>query len=79
MADRITARELARRSQSAVHRKDREAWLGLFAPDAVVADPIGPPPLDPTGAKVTAGGNRYRPLAIQPYGTSGFKKTPDVT
>ena len=28
MADRTTARELARRSQSAVHRKDREAWLG---------------------------------------------------
>jgi ketosteroid isomerase-like protein len=49
MAARTTARELARRSQSAVHRKDREAWLGLFAPDAVVADPIGPSPLDPAG------------------------------
>jgi steroid delta-isomerase len=49
MPDRTTARELARRSQSAVHHKDREAWLGLFAPDAVVADPIGPSPLDPAG------------------------------
>ena len=49
MADLLTARDLARRSQSAVHRKDREAWLGLFAPDAVVADPIGPSPLDPHG------------------------------
>lgn len=49
MAERTTARELARRSQSAVHRKDREGWLGLFAPDAVVADPIGPSPLDPAG------------------------------
>jgi steroid delta-isomerase len=49
MPDRTTARELARRSQSAVHRKDREAWLGLFAPDAVVADPIGSSPLDPAG------------------------------
>jgi steroid Delta-isomerase len=45
-----TARDLARRSQAAVHAKDRNAWLELFAPDAVVADPIGPSPLDPTGA-----------------------------
>ena len=49
MTDQITARDLARRSQSAVHRKDRAAWLGLFAPDAVVADPIGRSPLDPEG------------------------------
>jgi steroid Delta-isomerase len=45
----MTARELARRSQAAVRAKDREAWLSLFAPDAVVADPIGPSPLDPAG------------------------------
>jgi steroid delta-isomerase len=32
-----------------VHARDRAAWLGLFAPDAVVADPIGPSPLDPAG------------------------------
>jgi ketosteroid isomerase-like protein len=44
-----TARELARRSQAAVHAKDRAVWLSLFAADAVVADPIGPSPLDPTG------------------------------
>ncbi len=44
-----TARDLARRSQAAVHAKDRAAWLALFAPDAVVADPIGPSPLDPAG------------------------------
>ncbi|HUZ51286.1 MAG TPA: nuclear transport factor 2 family protein [Streptosporangiaceae bacterium] len=44
-----TARDLARRSQAAVQAKDREAWLSLFAPDAVVADPIGPSPLDPAG------------------------------
>jgi steroid Delta-isomerase len=43
------ARQLARLSQEAVRAKDREAWLGLFAPDAVVADPIGPSPLDPAG------------------------------
>jgi steroid Delta-isomerase len=45
----LTARDLARRSQAAVQAKDRAAWLELFAPDAVVADPVGPSPLDPTG------------------------------
>jgi steroid Delta-isomerase len=46
----MNARELARRSQAAVTAKDRSAWLGLFAPDAVVQDPVGPSPLDPVGA-----------------------------
>jgi steroid Delta-isomerase len=44
-----TARDLARRSQAAVRAKDRAAWLALWAPDAVVADPIGPSPFDPAG------------------------------
>ncbi len=47
--DNITARELARRSRAAVEAKDRDGWLSLFAPDAVVQDPIGPSPLDPAG------------------------------
>ena len=46
----VTARDLARASQAAVGAKDREAWLSLFADDAVVQDPIGPSPLDPEGA-----------------------------
>jgi ketosteroid isomerase-like protein len=51
MAQGITpARERARRSQAAVAVKDRDAWLSLFASDAVVQDPIGPSPLDPQGA-----------------------------
>jgi steroid delta-isomerase len=51
MADeQWTARDLARRSQAAVKAKDRAGWLSLFAPDAVVQDPIGPSPLDPVGA-----------------------------
>ena len=49
MSGHPTARDLARRSQAAVRAKDREAWLSLFAADAVVADPIGPSPLDPAG------------------------------
>ena len=44
-----TARDLARKSQAAVRAKDREAWLALWAPDAVVQDPIGPSPFDPAG------------------------------
>jgi steroid Delta-isomerase len=45
----VTARDLARRSQAAVKVKDRAGWLGLFAADAVVQDPIGPSPFDPAG------------------------------
>ena len=45
----LTARELGIRSRAAVHARDREAWLDLFAPDAVVQDPIGPSPFDPEG------------------------------
>lgn len=44
-----TARDLARRSQAAVRAKDRAAWLSLFAPDAIVQDPVGPSPFDPAG------------------------------
>jgi len=45
----LTARDLARRSQAAVRAKDRAAWLALWAPDAVIQDPIGPSPFDPAG------------------------------
>ena len=45
----VTARDLARRSQAAAGAKDREGWLGLFAADAVVEDPVGPSPLCPDG------------------------------
>jgi steroid Delta-isomerase len=50
MADEtLTARDLARKSQAAVKVKDRATWLSLFAPDAVIQDPIGPSPFDPEG------------------------------
>lgn len=45
----VTARDLARRSQAAVRAKDRATWLSLFAPDAVVEDPVGPSPFDEAG------------------------------
>jgi ketosteroid isomerase-like protein len=49
MADAHPARAAAQRSMDAVHRKDKAAWLANFADDAVVEDPVGPSPLDPTG------------------------------
>ena len=49
MTDDHPARVAGERSREAVARGDREAWLALFADDAVVEDPIGVSPLDPTG------------------------------
>jgi steroid delta-isomerase len=43
------ARAASRRSMDAVTRGAKDEWLTLFAPDAVVEDPIGPSPLDPAG------------------------------
>lgn len=43
------ARDASLASMRAVEAGDRAAWLALFAPDAVVEDPIGPSPLDPAG------------------------------
>lgn len=43
------AQALGARSRAAVERRDREAWLALWADDAVVEDPIGVSPLDPEG------------------------------
>ncbi len=44
-----TARELAEASMAAVEAGDRQAWLALFADDAVVEDPVGPSAFDPDG------------------------------
>jgi steroid delta-isomerase len=43
------ARDASLASMKAVEAGDREGWLALFAPDAVVEDPIGESPFDPTG------------------------------
>jgi steroid Delta-isomerase len=44
------ARDASRRSAAAVARGDKRGWLDLFAPDAVVEDPVGPSPFDPDGS-----------------------------
>lgn len=47
--DDRSARAASLRSRLAVQSRDREAWLSLFATEAVVADPVGVSALDPTG------------------------------
>ena len=49
MAEEHPARRAGELSRSAVSRGAREEWLALFADDAIVEDPIGVSPLDPTG------------------------------
>ena len=43
------ARRAGLLSQKYVSEGNREAWLDLFAEDAVIQDPVGVSPLDPTG------------------------------
>ena len=38
-----------KRSREAVAARDKQAWLDVFADDAIVEDPIGPSPFDPEG------------------------------
>jgi steroid delta-isomerase len=38
-----------KRSREAAMARDKEAWLALFADDAIVEDPIGPSHFDPDG------------------------------
>ena len=44
------ARDASLASMNAVESGDKAAWLGLFADDAVVEDPIGPSPFSPDGS-----------------------------
>jgi steroid Delta-isomerase len=39
----------SRKSGEFASRGDRESWLALFAEDAIVCDPVGESPLDPSG------------------------------
>lgn len=38
-----------RRSREAVTARDKQAWLSVFADDAIIEDPIGPSQFDPEG------------------------------
>ncbi|WP_409180859.1 nuclear transport factor 2 family protein [Amycolatopsis sp. VS8301801F10] len=43
------ARTASQALHAAVRRKDKAAWLDLFAADALVEDPVGPSQFDPEG------------------------------
>lgn len=49
MSEEHPARRAALLSQRYVSEGNRDAWLDLFAEDAMVADPVGVSPLDPAG------------------------------
>lgn len=49
MSTEHPARAAGLASQAAVRARDKDAWLALFAEDAVVEDPIGPSGFDPEG------------------------------
>ena len=38
-----------KRSREAAMARDKDAWLALFADDAIVEDPVGPSHFDPEG------------------------------
>lgn len=48
-APQTPARIASIQSMRLAEAGDGEAWLDLFADDAVVQDPYGPSPMDPTG------------------------------
>jgi steroid Delta-isomerase len=41
--------ELAETSLALTKARDRDGWLALFEEDAVIQDPVGPSPTDPSG------------------------------
>ena len=43
------ARRAGLLSQKYVSERNRDAWLDLWAEEGVIADPVGPSPLDPKG------------------------------
>ena len=43
------AYEMGRQSMAMAEAKDRDGWLGLFAEDGMVQDPVGPSVFDPDG------------------------------
>ena len=49
MANCYLAQEASRKSGKYVVEGNKQAWLALFADDAIVQDPVGISPLDPSG------------------------------
>lgn len=60
--------EAGAKSRAAAVARDKEAWLALFAEDAIVEDPIGPSHFDPEGKghRGKAAIARFFDMAIAP-------------
>ncbi len=76
-----SAKMISEQARNAVLRKAKDEWLSFFADDAVIKDPVGKSPLDPTGnghcgkeAISTFWDNNIGPVSIE----FDFKETYDV-
>ena len=49
MSEEHPARQAGLASQRLVREDERDAWLALFSDDAIIQDPVGTSPLDPSG------------------------------
>lgn len=49
MANCYKAQEMSFKSKEFALTKNRDGWIGMFAKDAVVMDPVGKSDMDPTG------------------------------
>ena len=49
MSEEHPARVASKKSIAAVKAKRKDDWLALFAPDAIIEDPVGRSPIDPSG------------------------------
>ena len=49
MKEDNVAYQMALKSREYVHTHNKEGWLGMFAEDGVIEDPIGVSDLDPSG------------------------------
>lgn len=74
------AQQLADLSASCVKAHDREGWLGLFADDAIVEDPVGPSEWDPDshGHRGREEIARFYDRAIAPNLDSDFEIHRDI-
>ncbi len=73
--DEHPARSASQRSYSAVAKGDLAEWLTVYAPDAVIEDPVGPSMFDPEGKghHGHAGLRAFWELAIAPIASFEFE------